>query len=66
MAKALQKAFCKLDHITPMWLDVINISGSDPLATLGALPAERLCQQLSGAAFRPVIARIRVQVMPGS
>ena len=65
MAEALQKAFCELGHITPVRFDVVNISGSDPLATLGTLPAEWLCQQLGSAAFRPVIARIRVQVMPG-
>ena len=65
MAEALQKTLGELGHIAPMRFDVVNISGSDPLATHGAFPAERLCQQLNSAAFRPVIARIRVQVMPG-
>jgi hypothetical protein len=49
-----------------MGFDVVNVCGSDPKATLAALPAEGFLQQLSGAAFRPVIPWIRVQVMPGS
>jgi hypothetical protein len=49
-----------------MGFDVVNVCGSDPKATLAAFPAEGFLQQLSGAAFRPVVPGIRVQVMPGS
>ena len=66
VAQALQQARRELHHVAPVGFDVVNVCGSDPKAALAALPAERLLQQLSGAAFRPVIPGIRVQVMPGS
>jgi hypothetical protein len=49
-----------------MRFDVVNIRRPDPKSMLAALPAEGFLQQLSGAAFRPVIPGIRVQMMPGS
>ena len=66
MAQALQQARHELHHVAPMGFDVVNVCSSDPKTTLAAFPAEGFLQQLSGAAFRPVIAGIRVQVMPGS
>ena len=46
--------------------DVVSIRCPDSEPMLIAFPAERLPDQLVGAAFRPVISGIRVQVMPGS
>ena len=66
VAQALQLAGHELDNVTTMRLDMVNIRCRNPQAMLGASPAEGLPDQLVGAAFRPVISGIGVQVMPGS
>ena len=66
MAETLEIAVDKQLNVASMGRDVVNIRGPHSLALSGASPAERFTQQLRGAAFRPVITGIRVQVMPGS
>ena len=66
VAQALKQALRELCHVASMRLDVVNIRCPDSETMLGALSAEGLPDQLVGAAFRPVVSGIRVQVMPGS
>ena len=66
MTETLQLPGHELAHVTPMRLDVVNVSRSDAMPDSGTFPAPRLLDQLVGAAFLPAVSRIRVQVMPGS
>ena len=66
VAQTLEQARHELHHIAPMGFDVVSIRCDHPQAALGTFPAEGLLQQLCGAAFRPVVPGICVQVMPGS
>lgn len=66
MTQALQFAFYEQDDVATMRRHMVNIRRWCSETMPGAFPAEGLMDQLVGAAFRPVVSGIRVQVMPGS
>lgn len=66
LAQALQFAFAKQFHIAAVWNYVVNVSGTHSVTLLAAFTAERLACQLSFSSAFPAIARVSVQVMPGS
>ena len=66
MTQALQISIHEHLNVSTMRRDMVNIRRPNSSAMPGTFPAERFCQQLSSAAFRPVIARVCIQAMPGS
>ena len=64
VAEALKFTLREFQHIAMVWLDVVDIGRANSPTQLCTLPAERFTHQLVGAAFRPAVAGIRVQVMP--
>jgi hypothetical protein len=66
LAQALQFAFAKQFHVAAMWDHMVNVSGTHSIPLLAAFTTERLACQLSFSSAFPAIARVSVQVMPGS